>query len=326
VASILRERGKYRAMIFVRGKRTSKTFRTKREAEAWGAQQEAELREHAGLEIGRHTLADALKKYRDEVSPTKGGARWEIVRLNKFLRSTVLPLETPIREVTTAQLAAWRDSMRATLAAGSIRRELGLMSSVLGVARREWKWLAVNPVSDVRKPPAPDHRDRLISRAEIKAVLFEAGYSPASRIESLSQRMAVCFLVSLRTAMRAGELVHLTWEHVHRDYCQLPKTKTSPRKVPITPKVHRLLDKLRRQGSGIVFGLTSAELDAEFRRCRDATDFSGFKFHDARHTAATWMARKVDVLTLCKICGWKNPKQALTYYNPTVSDMARMLE
>lgn len=36
---------------------------------------------------------------------------------------------------------------------------------------------------------------------------------------------------------------------------------------------------------------------------------SGFTFHDTRHTAATRLARRVDVLTLCKIFGWKIRKR-----------------
>jgi integrase len=54
---------------------------------------------------------------------------------------------------------------------------------------------------------------------------------------------------------------------------------------------------------------------------------AGFTFHDARHTAATRLAmgRRVDVLELCRIMGWKNPKQAMVYFNPTASQIAARL-
>lgn len=55
---------------------------------------------------------------------------------------------------------------------------------------------------------------------------------------------------------------------------------------------------------------------------RDRAGLSGFVFHDTRHTAATWMAQKLHVLELCKVFGWKNPAQAMTYYNPKASDIA----
>ncbi len=75
-----------------------------------------------------------------------------------------------------------------------------------------------------------------------------------------------------------------------------------------------------------VLGLSSQTLDALFRRYRQRAGLSGFTFHDARHTAATMLARRLDVLTLCKMFGWKSTSQALTYYNPTPAQIKRMLE
>ena len=75
----------------------------------------------------------------------------------------------------------------------------------------------------------------------------------------------------------------------------------------------------------LVFGLKAASLDALFRRYRVQAGLEGFTFHDSRHTAATMLAKKVDVLTLCKIFGWKDTKQSLTYYNPTSSSIAALL-
>lgn len=36
------------------------------------------------------------------------------------------------------------------------------------------------------------------------------------------------------------------------------------------------------------------------------------------------LARKLDVLDLCKMFGWANPKQAMVYYNPTASQIVRI--
>lgn len=87
----------------------------------------------------------------------------------------------------------------------------------------------------------------------------------------------------------------------------------------------RVIESMRGFDSILVFGIKAQTLDAMFRRYRDRAGLSGFTFHDSRHTAATWMARRVDVLTLCKVFGWKNPKMAMVYYNPKASDIARLL-
>jgi integrase len=82
---------------------------------------------------------------------------------------------------------------------------------------------------------------------------------------------------------------------------------------------------MRGWDSFSVFGLRAQTLDALFRKLRARARVAGFTFHDTRHTAATIIARKVDVLTLCKIFGWKDLKRALTYFNPTATDIAKQL-
>ena len=151
-------------------------------------------------------------------------------------------------------------------------------------------------------------------------------YSPRQPIRTLTGAVAVCFLLALRTGMRAGELCGLTWDRVHENYCSLPVTKTTPRDVPLARKAMRLIEKMRGFDDVMVLGgLKTASLDALFRKYRAQAGLDGFRFHDTRHTAATRLAPKVDVLTLCKIFGWSNPKMAMVYYNPTAADIAKRL-
>lgn len=76
----------------------------------------------------------------------------------------------------------------------------------------------------------------------------------------------------------------------------------------------------------LVFGLKPSTLDAMFRKYRERAGLSGFTFHDSRHTAATMLSRHLDVLDLCKMFGWSNPKQALVYYNPTAAQIAARID
>jgi len=146
------------------------------------------------------------------------------------------------------------------------------------------------------------------------------------QLNPLHAHAVACFLLALRTGMRAGELTGLEWNRVFDNYCRLPVTKTTPRDVPLSKKALRIIARMRGFDDDLVFGLKSQTLDALFRRARDKAGLSGFVFHDSRHTAATNIAKKVDVLTLCKIFGWSDPKQALVYYNPKAADLAKMLD
>lgn len=308
--------------------RDSGTFPTKREAETWAARRETEIRAMASGQAGTlKTLRDALRRYAQEVSPTKRGGGKEIIRLAAFERQA-LPLDRKLGELTTAHLAAWRDTRLAVNARGSVLRDMTLLGSVLEVARREWQWIAANPMRDVKRPANPDHRERLISGPEVRRMLRALGYSSRGPVRSVSQAVALAFLFSLSTGMRAGEVSGLTWERVRGDHVRLLETKNgSARDVPLSSVARRVVGRMQGFDAVLVFGLGSQTLDALFRRARDRAGLAGFVFHDARHTAATRLAmsRKVEALELCRIMGWKNPKQAMVYFNPTASQLAARL-
>jgi integrase len=97
------------------------------------------------------------------------------------------------------------------------------------------------------------------------------------------------------------------------------------RHVPLSTKAQLLVARARGIDTVLVFNLKSQSLDALFRKARKRAGLEGFTFHDSRHTAATWIAPKLDILDLCKMFGWSDPKQAMVYYNPTASTIAGRL-
>lgn len=335
MASITKHASGYRAQVYVKGERASEKFRTKREAEAWAAAKETELRARQGASPGdRYTFAEAMRRYGEEVSPTKRGHRWEMVRIEKFLKDPDLPSAEKIGRVTPEMLGAWRDARLRQVSAGSVLREFGLLGAVMEAARLDWRWISSNPVKDVRKPSAPAHREVTITRAQIRKMLVEMGYRSSGPITSVSQAVAICFLVALRTGMRAGELCGLEWDRVFEGYCRLPVTKTVPRDVPLTAKAMRLIGRMKGWDRKSVFCLRVNTLDSLFRRYRIRAGLEGFTFHDSRHTAATWIAGRMKssglpaqqaLLDLCKMFGWSSMDRALTYYNPSAADIAKRI-
>lgn len=126
--------------------------------------------------------------------------------------------------------------------------------------------------------------------------------------------------------MRAGELCSLTWPNVHDRYVHLPSTKNGrSRDVFLSTMAKAKIERMHGCDKTLVFGLTTASLDALFRKYRAAAGLSGFTWHDTRHTASTKLSRKVDMLTLCKIFGWRDSRFALVYYNPSAESIADML-
>jgi integrase len=319
--------GTWRIIIEARGQRDSKTLPTRREAVEWGQRRVLELRHQADTPEGqRKTLLDALRRYAEEVTPPKRGNAKEAIRLQAFERQA-LPLAKPMASITPADLAAWRDARLAVNARGAVLRDMSLLSSVLETARREWGWLQSNPLADVRRPAQPDHRERVIAWGEIRGVLRALGHDARHRkVRTISHAVGVCFLVALRTGMRAGELCGLAWADVAADQCRLHMTKTGKaRTVPLTPKARATMARMVGFDAVLVFGLKSQSLDTLFRKARARAGLDGFTFHDSRHTAATMLAKKLHVLELCKVFGWARTDQALTYFNPQAGELAKRM-
>jgi integrase len=316
----------YRAQVAILGQRDSKTCRTRREAEAWASARETELRRAATLEPGKRvTLRQALERYVAEITPGKRGARGETLRIAAFLRHRDLPLDAPLADLLPDDFQAWRTTRLGEVATSSVLRDMNILSAVLQQCKKEWRYIKESPFSDVRRPTQPDHRTVTITWRQARAMVTSMGYRPGRPIRTTSQALAVAFLMSLYTGMRQGEVCGLEWRHVHDDYVELPVTKTTSRDVPLSKRARRLLQVMQGWDCTYVFGLNANSSSTLFTKYRKRLGLDGFTFHDARHTAATVISRKVDVLTLCKIFGWKDPKFAMIYYNPKPSDVAKML-
>lgn len=272
-----------------------------------------------------HTLRDAVDRYIKTIVHHKRGGVFEMRRLDLFLRMPAFPASKQMSNVTSADIAHWRDVRLKSVSPSSVRREMVLLSQVFEVARIDWGWIKANPTRDVRKPPESKHRDRVITGLEVRKMLRVMGWR--DKPTTATQALAHCFIAALQTGMRAGELCALRWDDVHNDYCVLHTSKTGAgRAVPLTPAAKKNIDRMRGfADDGTVFGLRSDIRDALFRKYRAKAGLNGFTFHDARHTAATRMAQVLHVLDLCKVFGWSNTSRALTYYNPKAGDLAARL-
>lgn len=318
--------GRWRAQIKLRGVRESESFQTRQIANRWAAEREAQI-EHelaAGPERTR-TLAAVLVRYRDEVTPSKRGARVERTRIDAIVRHYPGLVSLTLATLTPERLGQWRDERLGEVKPATVARYMTVLTAALEHARREWRWLKTNPMRDVRRPAATPHRERTIHWREIRCMLKTAGYS-RSRCRTMTEATARAMLFAIRTGMRAGEICALTWTDVREDHVILHRTKLGTgRNVALSRGARRVIESMRGWHPIEVFGLRPQTLDALFRKLRDTAGLAGFTFHDTRHTAATMLARKLDVLDLCKMFGWRNTTRALTYFNPTASDIARRL-
>ena len=321
----LRKRGSaWRAEVYRKGIRDSRSFDTKAEARAWAQQREDELDE--GYTTTGKTLRHAFVRYAADVSETREGGRWEQIRLKAMARDMSF-VDRPIEAVTPDDIGQWRDARLKKVKPGSVLRDMGLLMSVFERARKEWRWIRANPLVDVSKPPRPKHRTRRISEDEAGRVILALGYL-GGKPQNVSQRIAVAFLLALETAMRSSEILGLTWPHVHLKarFLHVVKSKNGDeRDVPLTREAVRLLKLLDPYGE-TVFEVDAGSRDTMFRDAVKRAKITGLTFHDSRHEACTRLARKIGVLDLAKMIGHRDLKSLGIYYNPTASEIASRLD
>jgi integrase len=331
VAYIRKAKGGWRAEVERLGVRKSLTFPTKAEAQAWALREEAALLAVKRGQYPKRTLAEAMERYLRDVSPHKAATAVdrEGRRLQALREGFPALAGKVLADITTADIAAWRDARLRVVSRGTVQRDINLLSNLFQVAHREWQWCAGSPFSALRAPGNNPPRDRLIGWREARRMLRALHYTrgvPALKL----QEVAHAFLIALRTGLRAGELLALRpgMVDLDRGVLKVPhkmQYRTGrPREVPLTPQAVRLLRPL--VGRDPLIQVSAGSLDALFRKTREQCGLEGFRLHDARATALTHLARRVDVLTLQRISGHKDIRTlSSVYYRETAESIAARL-
>lgn len=305
--------GRWRCEVYRNGLRRSKVLDTKARAAAWGREMEECL---SRGETGR-TFADAAERYLREIMPHKRGRRKETLRLHDLVRHLGA---YRLVEIDSAVVSAWRDQRITEVAVWSVLREANILRSVFRAAR-EWRWMSGDPFDGVRMPRNPPPRHQRWRWQQIRRVLRFLGYRRGETPRTKYQEVALAFMISLSTGLRAGEVLQVGPATLHGRVLTLRATKSDPYvRVPLTARGARYCGLVQR------WTITPASLDAIFRKARDACLVQDVRFHDARASALTWLSRKVDILTLSRISRHKDLRILQNvYYRETAEEIARRL-
>lgn len=320
----------WRAQIERDGVRKSKTFPHKATAQAWAAQEENAILSGSVGRFPAKTVSDAIARYEREVSSQKRGERTESLRFRRLERKFPALCEMIISQVKTPDLVTWRDARLKDVSKGSVQREINLFRNLWTVASKEWHWCGDSPWTALRMPGDNPARTQRIRWQDVKRIVRWLGYRTGRRPTTKSQEVAWAFMIALRTAMRAGEVMGLTREAVKLQtrVVRLDTHKTletvGVRHIPLTKHGARLLGVLCA-GSGPLWTIKSASLDTLFRKARDSCLLGHLHFHDARAEALTLLSRRMDVLTLARVSGHKDLRELMGYYRESPEQIAARL-
>ena len=219
-----------------------------------------------------------------------------------------------IDEVRKAHIAEFVGHLKKTgLKPPTIRRYLAILSSLFAFAERSG-WLAQNPVThfDKRSLPEALPRTRFLSQAEYRRLLASAEPHLRPLIE-----------MAVETGMRMGELFGLRWEQVHleRREVRLVVTKSNrPRVIPLSDRaVAILVASPRIATSPYVFtnpqtGKRYRNLWQSFRKACSRAGITDFRWHDLRHTFASWHVQSgTDLYRVSRMLGHSTLQMSARY-------------
>lgn len=303
----------------------SASFATKAEAQAWARNIEAAMDRgtHQAAHEGRDLLLkEVLKRYKQEVTPTKRGAKREGEGIDFMIRQKVA--QYSMATLTPGIVAAYRDERLKTVGAGTIIRELSILSAIISHARSEWGVPTPNPCALVRKPATPQGRSRLLTAEEEARLLDEL-----RPIKRRSPWMVPLVVLALETAMRRGELLAMRWEYINLEAqtVVLPITKNgTARTVPLSLKSVATLRALQTGSSGPVFPISYMTMHNCFVNACKRAGIVNLRFHDLRHSATSRLAEKLpNVIELAAVTGHQTIQMLKRYYHPKAETLAQKL-
>lgn len=293
---------RYRVRVRLQGELPrTKTFKRLTDAKAWAASVEAAMGHGAYVPIARErrrTLRDLIDKYRDEYLPTRGmrdTAKHEALLdwwADHYGHLTLDRLQPEAIAEARRALQARRKRDGEPLSGATVNRHLAALSAVCKWAWKELRWLPSNPVLDVSKAPESTGIIRYLSDPERKALL------KACR-QSTDPNIYTAVMLALATGARYSNIRYLTWADVDRKAWRLRFVETKnkqPRYVPVVGQAQPALQaqfKADPTGQGWVFKGSRddapADLDKPWRKVRAAAGIVNFRFHDLRHTTASYL-------------------------------------
>lgn len=321
----------WRVLIRIKGfKPISKTFRSKRQAEAWANDVESKMSRGFYIDASesqKTTVATIIDRFTKEFAPhhyrpredRSEAWRFQCAKLKEELgRYYLSALDQKV-------VAKYRDDRLNHVSEATVRKELYMLSKIWGFAEMEAgiELPRGNPVMKIRKPPEGQPRDRRLTKDEWDRLELQC-----RRSRNLLLWPAAEFAVE--TAMRQGEILALRWSDVSLEHnvALLRKTKNGDsRMVPLTNRAKEILNSLPGRKHGRVMPLERMTLYHAFAAAVKRAYIKDFTFHDLRHEGISRLAEQTDLnmIELSQVSGHKTLQMLKRYSHLDVQELAKKL-
>lgn len=224
-----------------------------------------------------------------------------------------------LSQIIPSMVEGYKADRARMVAKSTVNRELALLRHMFYVALEDGK-IGSNPAKGGKKGikhfKIEGQEERILSQEEVQRLL-----------DASALHLRPIILTALNTAMRLREILYLKWDDVDLDYrvITVRHTKSAKeRKVPVNTLLLETLKTQRAKARGEwVFPCpgTDKPMDGIKTAWQGALRRAGIehcRFHDLRHTSATYMVLNgVDLATVKEILGHSDIRLTMRYTHPT---------
>ena len=339
----------FHVRVRLRGQPTQTcTFARLTDAREWAQQTETAIREgryFKTVEAKKHTVAEMIDRYLKVIAQRKPkryeGVRpyldWWKAQIGPYLLSDIsralviekrdLLIQGPVinKKLTKPKRPP---KLRSP---GTANRYMVALSTAFSMAVNEWEWLQDHPMRGIAKLPEPRGRVRFLDDDERKNLL-------AACQQINSEHLHFLVVLALSTGARHGELINLRWRDVDfkRNVITLHDTKNNERRI--LPLAHQALEMMRERhaartlATDLVFPSPYDpkrhwESQASWKTALDKAGIKDFRFHDLRHSAASYLAMNgASLAEIAEVLGHKTLVMVKRYAHLSEAHTAKVVE
>jgi integrase len=259
---------------------------------------------------GEESFTDVAEQYLAHQKPRISAANYrrELGILEDHLKPFFASKVAAIRRATVARYVTARC---AEVSNATVTKELNVLKHLLRLAVEEWEYIPVNPANRVKPPKAAPGRVRYLQPGELRAVL-----------EAAPSWLRPIVVLAVATGMRRSEILQLRLLDVDLNGKRvlLPQTKNGEGRIVYLNRlaiqaIESLPVSEKTKPTDLLFpGLQPEWVSVAFSRLCRRLKIADFRFHDLRHTAASWLRMKgADIHTVAQLLGHRDLRMAARY-------------
>jgi integrase len=140
--------------------------------------------------------------------------------------------------------------------------------------------------------------------------------------------------MAITTGARKGELLNLTFQDIdfNRNTAYVKITKNGePRVLPLTDDVIIELDKFKHQNPRLIFNseikpIVYYDFYKLWKKVLDQANIDNFRFHDLRHTCASYLAQSgASLLEIADVLGHKEIQMTKRYSHLCIDHKSKLI-